>query len=139
MASPTFLTSAAFPERGLRLREDSLDATFDRIAPVHARGTSPVASFGGTLLPAGWCRLATGLRGTRLYRVSLPGQAAIYWEAAMKLGGKLLHRRFAGELHARAWLSATTEPRETGIPFDLEEIHGPIRTAGIKGGSRVPF
>ena len=139
MASPTFLTSAALPELGLRLRDDSLDATFDQTAPVHAVVVKPVGPLGGTLLPAGWRRLATGLRGTRLYRVSLPGHAAIYWEAAMKLGGKLLHRRFAGELHARAWLSATTEPRETGIPLDLEEIHGPIRTAGVRGGSRVPW
>lgn len=136
MASPTFLTSAVFPEWGMKLREDTLDASFEPAAPVNPAGAGPAGPAAAVPLPAGWRRLATGLRGTRLYQVSSPLRTGLYWEAVMKLGGKLLHRRFAGELHARAWLSATREPRGSGIPFDLEEIHGPIRAAGVRAGSR---
>lgn len=80
----------------------------------------------------------TGLPGTWLYRVYLPGRALAYWEATMDLDGKVLRRRFASEMHARAWLTITTEPRQSTPPLDLEEFHGPIRTAGVLARSRPP-
>lgn len=135
MASPTFITSAISPEDGFGQQEGPLGDAFAQSAPAHAGEAGPT----GAPLPAGWRRLVTGLRGTRLYRVCPPGRATVYWEAAMKLDGKLLHRRFAGELHARAWLSVLTEPRSSAAPFDLEEIHGPFRTAGVRGESRLPL
>jgi hypothetical protein len=57
----------------------------------------------------------------------------------MTLDGKRLQRRFASELHARAWLAVTGEPRQSAVPHDLEEIHGSIRIARVVGGSREPF
>ncbi|AOS43335.1 hypothetical protein Verru16b_00378 [Lacunisphaera limnophila] len=138
MASPLLTAPSEFFAGGYRLRQDTLDAAFIVSRPANGGEEAAGGSGVGGGLPAGWQRLSTGLRGTRLYRVALPGRMSVYWEAAMRLGGKLLHRRFAGELHARAWLSASTEPRESGIPFDLEEIHGPLRTAGVKAGARAP-
>ena len=82
-------------------------------------------------LPVGWRRLATGLRGTWLYEVSLPGRSAVHWVAEMKLNGKLLSRRFAGELQARGWLTTVNEPRSSAIPFDLEEHNEPFRAAFV--------
>lgn len=81
-------------------------------------------------LPAGWRLLATGLRGTWLYYVSPPSRSGVYWVAEMKLNGKLLSRRFAGELQARGWLTTVREPRTSATPFDLEELNGPLRAAG---------
>lgn len=135
MASPTFITSAISPRDEFSQEEGSLDSAFVQGEPAHAGE----AGSADAPLPAGWRRLVTGLRGTRLYRICRPGRSVVYWEAAMKLDGKLLHRRFAAEIHARAWLSVLVEPRSSGAPFDLEEIHGPYRTAGVRGETRLPF
>ena len=80
-------------------------------------------------LPVGWRRLATGLRGTWLYEVRLPGRSGVHWVAEMELNGKLLSRRCAGELQARGWLTTVNEPRSSATPFDLEEHHGAYRAA----------
>ena len=87
-------------------------------------------------LPVGWRRLATGLRGTWLYEVSPPGRSGVHWVAEMVLNGKLLSRRFAGELQARGWLTTVIEPRSSAVPFDLEELNGPFRTAWVAAGAR---
>jgi hypothetical protein len=82
-------------------------------------------------LPAGWQRLATGLRGTWLYQINLSGGGAVHWVAEMMLNGKVLKRRFAAELHARAWLTIVCEPRSSTIPFDLEEFNEAFRAAAL--------
>ncbi|HKB58052.1 MAG TPA: hypothetical protein VKC51_10720 [Lacunisphaera sp.] len=85
-------------------------------------------------LPEGWRRLPTGLRGTRLYRVAPPGGGGVYWVAEMPLNGRTISRRFAGELHARGWISATTETRPKETFLDLEELNGPFRAACVVAG-----
>ena len=87
----------------------------------------PQAGPGSSTPADGWQSLDTGLRGTRLYRVTRAGGGGVYWEAAVILNEELVHRRFASELHARAWLSLATELSPSAIPFDLEEIHGRFR------------
>ena len=89
-------------------------------------------------LPVGWRRLATGLRRTWLYEVSPPGRSGVHWVAEMMLNGKLLSRRFAGELQARGWLTIVNEPRSSAMPFDLEELNGPLRAAGVAALARGP-
>jgi hypothetical protein len=80
-------------------------------------------------VPKDWRPLSTGLRGARLCHVTLPGGSGFCWEAEMTLNGKLLHRHFGSELHARAWLSATTESGSTPSFVDLEEVNGPLRAS----------
>lgn len=140
MSSPTFQSSATvFQEKGMGVREETSDDAMFPSPRGHADEESVGGSPDGGRLPLGWRRIATGIPDTRLYQVTLPGRPGVYWEAAMKIDGKLMHRRFAGELHARAWLSASVEPPHSGIPFDLEDIHGPLRTAGVRGGSHLPW
>jgi len=87
------------------------------------------ASSGSSTPASGWQSLDTGLRGTRLYRVTPAGGGGVHWAAAVILNGELVHRRFASELHARAWLSLATEQGPSAAPFDLEEIRGRFRAA----------
>jgi hypothetical protein len=106
----------------------------DPFTAMTAAGESQAAGAGSVHpavppVPAGWRRLVTGLRGTWLYEVSPPGRSGVHWVAEMKLNGKLLSRRFAGELQARGWLTTVNEPRSSAAPFDLEELNGPYRTA----------
>jgi len=82
-------------------------------------------------LPEGWRRLSTGLRGVRLYRVTPVTGGGDYWVAAMTLDGKELERRFASELHARAWLTVRADPRSPVTAVDLEQVHGPFRMACV--------
>jgi hypothetical protein len=97
---------------------------------VSPEGANP----GGPPLPAGWRAIATGLRGTRLYHVTLPGGGGVYWETAVILNEELVHRRFASELHALAWLTLAVEPGPSANPFDLEELNGSYRAAGVAAG-----
>lgn len=83
------------------------------------------------VLPEGWRRLATGLRGMRLFRVARPGGGGVYWEAEMTLARTVVRRRFAIELHARAWLGIRNESHPPANPFDREEMHGPFRAACV--------
>ncbi len=78
------------------------------------------------------------MRGTRLYRVTRPGGGGVYWVGTVMHRGELVQRRFAGELHARAWLTLATERRPSAIPFDLEELNGPFRAACVAAGDRAP-
>src|SRR2546426_176771 len=82
-------------------------------------------------LPEGWKRVATGMRGTRLFRVTPRSGGKVFWEAEVTLNEKTLRRRFSSELHARAWLTVGSEPRQAVNPFDREEIHGRFRTACV--------
>ena len=82
-------------------------------------------------LPEGWLRLPTGLRGARLYRVRLPFDFGFYWEAGVMLNGRVVHRSFVSERHARAWLSMVIEPPSAPGTLNLEGLNGSLRTAGM--------
>ena len=56
-----------------------------------------------------WRRLATGLRGVRLFQVTLAVGGKVFWAVECTLNGVAVCRRFASELHARAWLSVATQ------------------------------
>jgi hypothetical protein len=88
-------------------------------------------------LPAGWRQLATRLRGTRLYQITR-ATGGVYWEAGVKLHDEFVRRRFAAELHARAWLALATDHTPTATPFNLEELHGHFRLAGIAASRSRP-
>ncbi|HEY4247023.1 MAG TPA: hypothetical protein VGM64_09220 [Lacunisphaera sp.] len=85
-------------------------------------------------MPERWCRLATGLRGVRLFRVTLPSAGQIFWEAECTLNGGDVARRFASELHARAWLSVATQPRMTLSSVEKEELHRPCSSSCFASG-----
>jgi len=55
-------------------------------------------------------RLATGLRGAHLYETT-QADDKVFWSAECTVADKLVSKRFASELHARAWLSVATQSR----------------------------
>jgi hypothetical protein len=77
-------------------------------------------------LPEGWRKLSTGLRGAWLYVVTLHNGGA-YWLVEVMHDGAELRRRFASELHARAWLKDLIGPATTPASFDWEEMNAPLR------------
>ena len=105
------------------------------VTPPPAAPPGSGANPGRSTLSECWRSLPTGLRGTRLYRVTLPGGGGVYWTAAATLHGQPAQRRFASELHARAWLTLVTERRPSALPFDLEELNGPFRAACVAAAS----
>ena len=80
-------------------------------------------------LPVGWRRLATGLRGVRLYAIAPPLGGAAYWFVEVMRDGAQLNRRFASEIHARAWLIELLAPDRKTQSFDWEELNNPFRMA----------
>jgi hypothetical protein len=72
--------------------------------------------------------VGSGIRGALLYRVNRPEGGGAYWETVMTLGAKSVCRRFASELHARAWLAAADHPVPDPATFDLEELNGRFRS-----------
>lgn len=117
------------------------EGKFPKPSPVTPPPAAPPesgANSGRSKLSEGWRSLPTGKRGTRLYRVTQPGGGGVHWVAEVKHRGEPVQRRFAGELHARAWLTLATERRPSAIPFDLEELNGPFRAAGVAAGHRAP-
>jgi hypothetical protein len=101
-------------------------------APLHPDVASPgkVEPGGGATrskLPEGWRRLRTGLRDSRLYRVQRPAGAAPYWEAETLLHNGWAYRRFASEIHARAWLYLAADTRLRLEPVGLEQMEGTYR------------
>lgn len=81
-----------------------------------------------------WRRLATGLRGVRLFRVTLPSEGQVFWEAECTLNGAGVNRRFASELHARAWLSVATQPRMTLSSVEKQEMNRPCSSSCFAAG-----
>jgi hypothetical protein len=98
------------------------------VGPEEKSG-GPAGSGSRSPLPAGWRRLPTGLRGSRLYHVARPDGTAEYWEGEMPLDHGRVCRRFASELQARAWLHLASSPRFTLGVDDLEEVHESLRAA----------
>src|SRR4051812_43277142 len=81
-----------------------------------------------------WRRLATGLRGVRLFQVTLPAAGQVFWEAECTLNGSGVSRRFASELHARAWLSVATQSRMSLSSVEKQELHRPCSTSCFSSG-----
>ena len=81
-----------------------------------------------------WRRLATGLRGVRLFQVTLPAAGRVFWEAECTLNGAGVSRRFASELHARAWLSVATQSRMAVSSVEKQELHRPCSTSCFTSG-----
>jgi alpha-amylase/alpha-mannosidase (GH57 family) len=81
-----------------------------------------------------WRRLATGLRGVRLFKVTLPRAGRIFWEAECTLNGADVSRRFASELHARAWLSVATQSRISVSSVERQELDRPCSTSCFASG-----
>jgi hypothetical protein len=70
----------------------------------------------------------SGIRGARLYRVTRPDGRGSYWETEVTLGAEPVRRRFASELHARAWLAGADDPPPMPSALDLEELNGRFRS-----------
>ena len=81
-----------------------------------------------------WRRLATGLRGARLFKVTLPVAGQVFWEAECTLNGADVSRRFASELHARAWLSVATQSRISVSSVERQELDRPCSTSCFASG-----
>jgi len=81
-----------------------------------------------------WRRLSTGLRGVRLFQVTLPAAGQVFWEAECTLNGAGVSRRFASELHARAWLSVATQSRMALSSVEKQELHRPCSTSCFAAG-----
>jgi hypothetical protein len=75
-------------------------------------------------LPEGRRQLPTDMPNSRLYLIKKPDGAVSHWEAETLLNSGLVHRRFASELHARAWLYLASGPQtmsESTGPGAVEE------------------
>ena len=81
-----------------------------------------------------WRRLATGLRGVRLFHVTLPVGGEVFWEAEVTLNGEWVCRRFASELHARAWLSVATQPIHAASSVERQELDRPCSSSSFATG-----
>ena len=81
-----------------------------------------------------WRRLATGVRGVRLFKVTLPMAGRVFWEAECTLNGAGVSRRFASELHARAWLSVATQSRISVSSVERQELDRPCSTSCFASG-----
>jgi len=114
-----------------------------------ANGGTPVSAAVGSVAPVPpdqsslkrrsrllerWRRLATGLRGVRLFQVTLPAAGRVFWEAECTLNGSGVSRRFASELHARAWLSVASQSRMSFSSVEKQELHRPCSTSCFSSG-----
>lgn len=80
-----------------------------------------------------WRRLATGLRGVRLFRIAAMGDHFV-WQAECKLGGEWVVHRFASELHARAWLSVVSQSRMRLSSVEKQEVNRPCSSSCFANG-----
>lgn len=81
-----------------------------------------------------WRRLATGLRGVRLFRVTLAVGGKVFWAVECTLNGVRVCRRFASELHARAWLSVATQTDAAMSSVERQELDRPCSTSCFSTG-----
>lgn len=103
-------------------------------AIVRAHGHRQASVLSSVPLLERWRRLATGLRGVRLFRVTLPSVGQVFWEAECTLNGAGVSRRFASELHARAWLSVATQSRMMLSSVEKQELNRPCSTSCFASG-----
>ena len=108
-----------------------VSATTDSVTPVQF---DPGSSNRRSRLYERWRRLATGLRGVRLFLVRLHAEGQVFWEAECTLNGAGVSRRFASELHARAWLSVATQSRMALSTVEKQELHRPCSTSCFASG-----
>lgn len=112
----------------------------DPFAAADTPGDPPIDSHGhppGHALPVGWRRLPTGVRGTRLYRVMPPG-GTLHWAVGITMHGEPVLRRFASELHARAWLSIASVPPFPVRSMDLKLLNQAVReSSAATAGNNV--
>lgn len=80
-----------------------------------------------------WRRLATGLRGVRLFRIAANGDNFV-WQAECKLGAEWVVHRFASELHARAWLSVVSQSRMKLSSIEKLEVNRPCSSSCFANG-----
>lgn len=81
-----------------------------------------------------WRRLATGLRGVRLFRVTVLAGNKLFWQAECMLQGGWVCRRFASELHARAWLSVANQPHSSLSSVEQKELSRPFSSSCFASG-----
>lgn len=103
-------------------------------ATVHGQGGKMISVEPAQPMLERWRRLATGLRGVRLFRVTLPSVGQVFWEAECTLNGAGVNRRFASELHARAWLSVATQPHMTLSSVEKQEMNRPCSSSCFASG-----
>ena len=115
-------------KRGTTVSATSASDTF-----IHSSESSPPLKHEQKLLER-WRRLATGLRGVRLFKVTLPEAGKVFWEAECTLNGAGVSRRFASELHARAWLSVATQSHLSFSSVEKQELHRPCSTSCFASG-----
>jgi hypothetical protein len=101
-------------------------------APSRVAATGPVRTKRSRLLER-WRRLATGLRGVRLFHVTV-AVGGVFWEAECRLNGKWVCRRFASELHARAWLSVATQSSVSLSSVEQKEVERPCSSSCFATG-----
>jgi len=112
-------------------RGTPVSATVDSVTPVQPDQRSLKRR---SRLLERWRRLATGLRGVRLFQVTHPAGGQVFWEAECTLNGTGVSRRFASELHARAWLSIATQSRMSLSSVEKQEMHRPCSTSCFASG-----
>ena len=93
---------------------------------THPPGEGSCTSYPGARQP-----IESGVRDARLFRVARADGLGFYWETEMTLGAKSANRRFASELHARAWLASSGHPFPEPCSFDLEELNGRFRSPNL--------
>lgn len=95
---------------------------------------SPFESPDQSPLVERWRRLATGLRGVRLFQITAAAGNKLFWQAECMLQGGWVCRRFASELHARAWLSVANQPRASVSSVEREELSRPFSGSCFAAG-----
>jgi hypothetical protein len=75
--------------------------------------------------------MESGVRGAQLFRVTRPEGLGCYWETEMTLGSNSINRRFASELHARAWLASSDYLPSESSSLDIEELNGRFRCPSL--------
>jgi len=84
-------------------------------------------------LPEGWQELSTALPGSKLYRIAPRAGADAEWQAEMTVNRRVLRRRCATELRARAWLAIWDKPTFALRELDTEELNGSLRASFFQG------
>ena len=117
-----------------RLEQNGARAPLRKKAAALAAVREPAEAKQKAPLLERWRRLATGLRGVRLFRVTLPVGGGVFWEAECTLNGASVCRRFASELHARAWLSVATQAKVTLSSVERQEMNRPCSSSCFASG-----
>ena len=114
------------------ISDGPVPASAKLVVPVQAGENSPAARRRNPL--ERWRRLASGLRGVRLFHVTLAASGKYFWETECVLNGRLVCRRFASELHARAWLSVATQPLAATSSVERDELDRPCSASCFATG-----